>query len=258
METMTTDYILVPLGFIIMVGYHVWLLHRIIHYSTKPITNINSIRNYIPVMDRVMATTMMAWATIMLGSLVALLMANAHCLKQISDREMPDRAGTEHAVVMKFFCLTAYLLAAFLLSVQMGRHYFRANLLMIAVQARYCRPHQRRVPMEYSVASVSDWEEEGQEKKKTTMQVESVKLVDVAEKKKKTESAFSRHDREISTVELLEIIVVKAHRIPLLSENLNFSACFMTSINCRRSVISVGGALDNHPDSDYVGVSSST
>ncbi|KAK8963408.1 hypothetical protein KSP40_PGU007531 [Platanthera guangdongensis] len=137
METTATDYILVPLGFIIMAGYHVWLLHRIIHCSIiKPIARFNSVRNHIPAMDLVMAT--MVWAAIMLGSSAAFLMANAHCMEQLvrDDREMPGRAGTSHAAVMKFFCLAAYLLAAFLLSMRTGRYHRRAGLLVIAVQAR--------------------------------------------------------------------------------------------------------------------------
>ncbi|KAK8956987.1 hypothetical protein KSP39_PZI001418 [Platanthera zijinensis] len=206
MEKTATEYILVPLGFLIMAGYHVWLLRRIIHRSiTTPIAGINSFRT------RVQA-----------------------------------------AAVVKFFCLAAYLLAAFLLSMQTGRHYRRAVSLVIAAQGRRCRAHQR--PKEYysvarsgscffgamgkrgcylgaplclwiifgsiqmiagCVAMVaimyfldtrhSDWEEEEQEtttKKKKTGE----ESVDGAEKKKK-ESAFFRG--EISTVKLLEIVVVK-------------------------------------------------
>ncbi|KAK8919275.1 hypothetical protein KSP39_PZI021416 [Platanthera zijinensis] len=206
MEKPATDYILVPLGFLIMAGYHVWLLRRIIHRSiTNPIPGINSVRNRV--------------------------------------------------AVVKFFCLAAYLLAAFLLSMQTGRHYRRAVSLVIAAQGRGCRGHQRRGPPKeyYSVARSgscffgamgkrgcylgaplclwiifgsiqmiagciamvaimyfldtrhSDWDEEEQEttKKKKKTGEESV---DGAEKKKK-ESAFFRG--EISTVKLLEIVVVK-------------------------------------------------
>ncbi|KAK8931357.1 hypothetical protein KSP39_PZI016475 [Platanthera zijinensis] len=150
MEKPAPDYILVPLSFIIMAGYHAWLLRRIIHRPNKPIAGINSIylRNQLDkvengdqtavqaLQDRIMATALMAWARIMLGSSTAILMANAHFLEQ-SDREMLGRAGLAAA---KCFSLAAYLLAAFLLNVLTGRYYCRARML-IAAQER-CRPRR--------------------------------------------------------------------------------------------------------------------
>ncbi|KAK8921600.1 hypothetical protein KSP39_PZI020118 [Platanthera zijinensis] len=92
-----------------------------------------------------MATTLMARAPIMLGSSIAILMANAHFLEQ-SDWEMLGCAG----LAAKCGCLVAYLLAAFLLNVLTGRYYCRARM-QITAHARY-RPRQAK---EY-VASVEN------------------------------------------------------------------------------------------------------
>ncbi|KAK8919133.1 hypothetical protein KSP39_PZI021815 [Platanthera zijinensis] len=247
METPAPDYILVPLSFIIMGGYHAWLLRRIIHRPNKPIAGINSInlKNRAKaengdqtLHNRIMATALMAWAPIMLGSSIAVLMANAHCLEQ-SDREMLG------GLAARCFCLAAYLLAAFLLSVLTGRYYSRARML-ITLQAR-CGPMRAKeyvasvvnrrswfwamgvracylaVPLYlwmlfgstqlfagcigmivimYFIDTHSDWEE-GEGQKKMKEPEESVK-VEIAEPQ-----SVSRRDREISSVELLEIIVIK-------------------------------------------------
>jgi mannitol-specific phosphotransferase system IIBC component len=47
MEKSDLDFILVPLGLALMVGYHLWLLHRIIHQPTKTVIGTNAINRRI-------------------------------------------------------------------------------------------------------------------------------------------------------------------------------------------------------------------
>ena len=43
MEKKALDYILVPLGLLAMVAYHLWLLYRIMNYPNKTVIGINTI-----------------------------------------------------------------------------------------------------------------------------------------------------------------------------------------------------------------------
>ena len=43
MEKKALDYILVPLGFLAMVAYHLWLLYRIMNYPNKTVIGTNTI-----------------------------------------------------------------------------------------------------------------------------------------------------------------------------------------------------------------------
>lgn len=42
-EQQLLDYILVPLGLLIMAAYHVWLLYRIVKHPTKTVIGVNAI-----------------------------------------------------------------------------------------------------------------------------------------------------------------------------------------------------------------------
>ena len=43
MEKRVLDYLLVPLGLVAMVGYHSWLLYRIMKHPTKTVIGVNAI-----------------------------------------------------------------------------------------------------------------------------------------------------------------------------------------------------------------------
>ena len=47
MEKNDLDLALVPLGLALMVGYHLWLLHHVIHHPTKTVMGINAINRRI-------------------------------------------------------------------------------------------------------------------------------------------------------------------------------------------------------------------
>ncbi|KAH9718331.1 hypothetical protein KPL71_022181 [Citrus sinensis] len=94
-EQQLLDYILVPLGLLIMAAYHVWLLYRIVKHPTKTVIGVNAInrRFWVQAMmedaskngvlavqtlrNNIMASTLLASTAIMLSSLIAVLMTSS-------------------------------------------------------------------------------------------------------------------------------------------------------------------------------------
>ncbi|MCD7463365.1 hypothetical protein HAX54_050425 [Datura stramonium] len=92
---MVLDYVLVPVGLLFMVGYHLWLLHRILKHPIRTVIGINSINRHFWVCammedpskngvlavqtlrNNIMASTLLASTAIMLSSLIAILMTTA-------------------------------------------------------------------------------------------------------------------------------------------------------------------------------------
>ncbi|KAJ8760791.1 hypothetical protein K2173_021829 [Erythroxylum novogranatense] len=146
MERRILDYTLVPVGMIMMVTYHLWLLYRIIKHPSKTVIGVNAVnrRFWVRAMmedaskngvlavqtlrNNIMASTLLASTAIMLSSLIAVLMSNG-------SRERPalvfvygDRS--EFGVSMKFFSILVCFLLAFLLTVQSIRYYSHASILI--------------------------------------------------------------------------------------------------------------------------------
>ncbi|KAJ0968602.1 hypothetical protein J5N97_025519 [Dioscorea zingiberensis] len=94
MEKQELDFVLVPLGLIVMAGYHAWLFHRVIRHPTRTVIGINSINRRLWVesmmqdqtkngvlavqtlRNNIMASTLLASTAIMLSSLIAVLMTS--------------------------------------------------------------------------------------------------------------------------------------------------------------------------------------
>ncbi|CAI9774220.1 unnamed protein product [Fraxinus pennsylvanica] len=92
MEKQIVDYVFVPLGFVLMVTYHIWLLHQILKHPNRTVIGINAInrRLWVRAMmedtskngvlavqtlrNNIMASTLLASTAIMLSSLIAVLM----------------------------------------------------------------------------------------------------------------------------------------------------------------------------------------
>jgi len=130
------DYVLVPLGLAVMLGYHLWLLLRIRRRPETTVIGINAINRRIWVRhimeepsgkhavlavqtmrNSIMASTVLASVAITLSSLAAALMASG--------------AGDgEAALTAKFLAVLVCFLAAFLLNVQSIRYYTHAGLLV--------------------------------------------------------------------------------------------------------------------------------
>ncbi|CAI9777506.1 unnamed protein product [Fraxinus pennsylvanica] len=92
MEKQIVDYVFVPLGLVLMVTYHIWLLHQILKHPNRTVIGINAInrRLWVRAMmedtskngvlavqtlrNNIMASTLLASTAIMLSSLIVMLM----------------------------------------------------------------------------------------------------------------------------------------------------------------------------------------
>nr|CAB3482171.1 unnamed protein product [Digitaria exilis] len=154
------DYVLVPLGLAVMLGYHLWLLLRIRRRPETTVIGINAINRRIWVRhimeepsgkhavlavqtmrNSIMASTVLASVAITLSSLVAALMASgaAHGLFSGSG-VLFSTSGGESVLTLKFFAVLVCFLVAFLLNVQSIRYYSHTGLLVNVPLAAHRRP----------------------------------------------------------------------------------------------------------------------
>ncbi|XP_062076082.1 uncharacterized protein LOC133780254 [Humulus lupulus] len=145
MEKRVIDYMLVPSGLLAMVIYHGWLLYRIIHHPTRTVIGVNAIhrRSWARAMlenlhnngvlgvqtlrNNIMSSTLMASMAIMLSSLIAVLISSGGRNK-IELFIFGDRS--EASLSLKYFCIMASLLVAFLFNLQSISYYSYASLLV--------------------------------------------------------------------------------------------------------------------------------
>ncbi|KAK6255466.1 hypothetical protein SCA6_016771 [Theobroma cacao] len=171
MEMKYLDCILVPLGILTMVAYHIWQLHRIIKHPTKTIIGVNAIsrRFWVHSMmedvgkngvlavqtlrNNIMASTVLASTAIMLSSLIALLMSNTGRDKSMW-LDFGDRS--EQAFSIKYFSILVCFMAVFLLNVQSIRYYSHASILInIPFKKMYSDQHHRNLTAEYVATTVN-------------------------------------------------------------------------------------------------------
>ncbi|KAJ8427920.1 hypothetical protein Cgig2_023296 [Carnegiea gigantea] len=159
MEVEMLDFILVPLGLMIMATYHLWLLHEIIKKPAKTIVGIHAInrRLWVQAMmefelssetqmnligqdtpkngvlavqtlrNNIMASTLLASTAITLSSVIAVLMTSRG-----GSRALGLVFGDQSQVgsSLKFFSILVCFLLAFLLNVQSIRYYSHASILI--------------------------------------------------------------------------------------------------------------------------------
>ncbi|KAL4360949.1 hypothetical protein GQ457_04G013990 [Hibiscus cannabinus] len=171
MEKKYLDYVLVPIGILLMAAYHTWLLYRIIYHPTKTVIGVNAInrRFWVRAMmedvpkngvlavqtlrNNIMASTLLASTAIMLSSLISVLMTSGK-----SDRSswfvFGDRS--DQAFSIKVFSILVCFLLAFLLNLQSIRYYSHASIL-INVPVKKMSKHQRHhhLTAEYVAATVN-------------------------------------------------------------------------------------------------------
>ncbi|OUZ99068.1 Protein of unknown function DUF599 [Macleaya cordata] len=144
MKKEVLDYILVPSGLLLMVAYHIWLLHRIITQPTRTVIGINAINRRIWVKtmmedtskngvlavqtlrNNIMASTLLASTAIMLSSLIAVLMTNSNSQPSVFVYGVNSELGFS----IKFFSILVCFLVAFLFNVQSIRYYSHASILI--------------------------------------------------------------------------------------------------------------------------------
>ncbi|XP_008794823.2 uncharacterized protein LOC103710721 [Phoenix dactylifera] len=154
------DFVLVPVGLIVMVSYHLWLLYRILKHPTSTVIGINAINRRIWVhtmmedrlksgvlavqtlRNNIMASTLLATMAIMLCSLMAVLMTNSNGgYRGLRGKDFVLGDTSDLALSVKFFSILICFLLAFLLNVQSIRYYSHAGIL-INVPARSQRAAQ--------------------------------------------------------------------------------------------------------------------
>uniref|UniRef100_A0ACD5XU41 Uncharacterized protein n=1 Tax=Avena sativa TaxID=4498 RepID=A0ACD5XU41_AVESA len=141
------DYVLVPLGLALMVGYHAWLLVRIRRRPATTVIGVNSINRRIwvrhimeepsgkhavlavqTIRNNIMASTLLASTAITLSSLIAVLMLGGGGL--LPGAPLVVGATGESALSAKFFAILVCFLVAFLLNVQSIRYYSHTSTLV--------------------------------------------------------------------------------------------------------------------------------
>ncbi|KAI3457911.1 hypothetical protein Pfo_014574 [Paulownia fortunei] len=147
MEKQILDYVLVPLGLLVMVGYHIWLLRQIIRRPATTVLGINAVNRRLWVLammeetakngvlavqtlrNNIMASTLLASTAIMLCSVIAVLMSGGG-----GGGHLPIGAvygdNSELGFSIKFFSIQVCFLGAFLLNVQSIRYYSHASMLI--------------------------------------------------------------------------------------------------------------------------------
>ncbi|XP_050386763.1 uncharacterized protein LOC126803056 [Argentina anserina] len=156
MERKDLDYVLVPAGLLVMVGYHIWLLYRIKSQPSSTIIGINCInrRFWVHAMmedtskngvlavqtlrNNIMASTLLASTAIMLSSLIAVLMSSANKDRTASAFVFGDTSQLGFSI--KYFAILVCFLLAFLFNVQSIRYYSHASILINA-PFRQMSPH---------------------------------------------------------------------------------------------------------------------
>nr|GMD20481.1 Kinesin-like protein [Ipomoea batatas]GME09652.1 Kinesin-like protein [Ipomoea batatas] len=147
MEKQVLDYVLVPLGLLVMVCYHLWLLWQIRNNPNRTVIGVNAINRgfWVRAMmedvskngvlavqtlrNNIMASTLLASTAIMLSSLIAVLMTG---FNSNSDRSMTIVLGdnSDLSSCIKFFSILVCFLVAFLFNVQSIRYYSHASILV--------------------------------------------------------------------------------------------------------------------------------
>ncbi|XP_004307929.1 PREDICTED: uncharacterized protein LOC101292349 [Fragaria vesca subsp. vesca] len=156
MEKRDIDYVLVPAGLLVMVGYHLWLLYRIKTQPNSTVIGINCIirRFWVAAMmedsskngvlavqtlrNNIMASTLLASTAIMLSSLIAVLMTSANKDRSASAFVFGDTSPMGYSI--KYFAILVCFLVAFLFNVQSIRYYSHASIL-INVPFKKMSPH---------------------------------------------------------------------------------------------------------------------
>ncbi|GAV86764.1 DUF599 domain-containing protein [Cephalotus follicularis] len=162
MEKKLLDYILVPLGLLMMLAYHGWLLYTTVKHPTKTVIGVNAInrRFWVRAMmegapnngvlavqtlrNNIMASTVLASTTIMLSSIIAILMTNGS----------GDKAKLGFCV--KFFSILVCFLVEFILNVQSIRYYSHASTLInVPFKLMFPNHNHHNLTVEYVARTVN-------------------------------------------------------------------------------------------------------
>ncbi|KAJ4821467.1 hypothetical protein LUZ62_034033 [Rhynchospora pubera] len=140
------DLVLVPMALSVVIGYHLWLLHTIIHHPTRTVVGLNAIarkrwataimanpeknamlavqtlRNYI------MASTVLATTAITLASLISVFMGTSSPLTAASMLIYGNKTHLLSSI--KYFAISLCFISAFVCNVQAIRYYAHTSMLL--------------------------------------------------------------------------------------------------------------------------------
>ncbi|XP_028795782.1 uncharacterized protein LOC114751292 [Neltuma alba] len=154
MEKKILDFILVPVGLLVLLSYHLWLLLRIINNPTKTVVGVNAIsrRFWVQAMmeevpkngvlavqslrNNIMASTLVASMAIMLSSLIAILLSHSGDEERKVIVVYGDRSDL--CLSIKFFAILVCFMVAFLMNVQSIRYYSHASILINVPFKKVC------------------------------------------------------------------------------------------------------------------------
>ncbi|KAJ3672625.1 hypothetical protein LUZ60_007346 [Juncus effusus] len=153
------DYVLVPIGLVALLLYHLWLLYRIRYQSDKTVIGINAqnrimwvqtimedpIKNGIlavqTLRNNIMASTLLASMAIMLASLIAVLMTsnssnNNNNYRPLRGQNIVFGNKSDVTLSVKFFAILACFMLAFMFNVQSVRYYSHAGILITVPKSK--------------------------------------------------------------------------------------------------------------------------
>ncbi|KAL8538264.1 hypothetical protein ACS0TY_000295 [Phlomoides rotata] len=144
MQKQIVDFVLVPLGLLVMVAYHLWLLRQIDRRPATTVFGINAFnrRLWVRAMmedtskngilavqtlrNNIMASTVLASTAIMLSSIITVWMSGG----AYHPVAMVYGDNSQLGLSIKTFSILVCFLGAFLLNVQSIRYYSHASMLI--------------------------------------------------------------------------------------------------------------------------------
>ncbi|KAL5174698.1 putative ribonuclease H protein [Glycine soja] len=136
MQVQELDYVLVPLGLLVLGMYHIWLLCTIMRYPSRTVIGLNAQSRYQwdplkngvlgvqTIRNNIMASTLLATTAITLSSLIGILASND------SDRKLVYGNKTPLNSSIKRLSMSLCFLVAFLCNAQSIRYYAHVSFLI--------------------------------------------------------------------------------------------------------------------------------
>lgn len=165
------EQILVPLGGLSLVAYHLWFLYQLIKHPTKTVMGINAVNRRMWVetimedqskngilavqtsRNNIMASTMLATMAITLGSIISDLITRGWgvSIPQSTSGSTNVVDGSNDVIVnIKFFSILTCFLLAFLFNVQAIRYYSHGGMLINVPTTKWTESSRPKA-MEYIV-----------------------------------------------------------------------------------------------------------
>ncbi|KAJ4749438.1 hypothetical protein LUZ62_083843 [Rhynchospora pubera] len=144
------DLVLVPVALSVVIGYHLWLLHTIIHHPTRTVVGLNAIarqrwaaaimadpqKNAIlavqTLRNNIMASTVLATTAITLVSLISVFMGATTNSSPLTSASMLIYGNKTHLLSsVKYFAISLCFISAFVCNVQIVFIIFDSNNTLV-------------------------------------------------------------------------------------------------------------------------------